>query len=236
MNSRFRILGLATSFAIAASGMSSRLFDDTATLKYVPKVGDTAKYRVKVVIDIPGSTAEVSLLDSHKILSVDPSGDYVEESKNTEGKIVFSGKDNPIPEETTKTTYHPDGNVAKIEGTDVTADSYRTENLQQFFPPAAAVKVGDSWTVQVKADPKLGTVAMKVDYKVESAERIGDHSTFKIKATSKEEGSTPGMSDGYVWIDTKDGTLVKVEAKVTNLPVPNSSSPVNGTVSVIREG
>ena len=99
--------------------------------------------------------------------------------------------------------------------------------------PDKPVKIGDTWTSTVTADDKKGTVAGTTTYKVDSLEKIGSHDTVKIKVTYKETaGDSPASTDGFVWIDTKDGSMVKATSTWTNVPM--SGMTIGGTFTLER--
>jgi len=89
----------------------------------------------------------------------------------------------------------------------------------------------------VKEDKKTGVVPAKGEFKLVAEEKLGAHDALKIKATVKEtSGDNPAASDGFVWIDKKDGSMLKTEVKWTNAPVPGVGFPVAATVKIELKG
>ncbi|HVL40389.1 MAG TPA: hypothetical protein VM328_13450, partial [Fimbriimonadaceae bacterium] len=108
-------LRLAAAFMLAA--LTTLALAQGFTLKRAAKAGDTAKYRLKADIDVAGTSATFTAVLTEKILRVEDNGNYVVESNQTEGKVIFSGTEMPAPAQSpTVTIYRPTGEVAEIRG------------------------------------------------------------------------------------------------------------------------
>jgi hypothetical protein len=228
-----------TSFGLLVAAISVAAFaaQDAVSLKRVAKAGDTAKYRLKADVEVQGTEATFSALVTEKISKVESNGNYVVESAQTEGKIVFGGQEMEAPASTQTFTYKPNGEVVEIKADSVDSSVYRTAHLTSFIIVDKAIKTGDEWTHEVKKDEKTGAVAAKGTYKVEGSEKIGDFETFKIKFATKETegGDTAAVCEGISWISKKDGTLVKSEGTWKNVPFPGAPGPINAKYSMTRE-
>ena len=228
-----RIFGLTAFVAMCAMATAQ----GPVTLKLTPKVGDTFRYKLTAEMEVMGTTATVTGTVADKVTEVSPEGDYSVESSSTNMTGNFGGQEMPIPDSKSTSKYKASGVLVDIQGEEVAgssaADAWRRANLSNFVYPTNAIKTGDTWTSSVTADSKTGAVASTTTYTVDSFEKIGSHDTVKIKFTSKEtEGDAPATSDGFVWLDTKDGTQVKVQVAWTNVPM--MGNPISGKVSMER--
>lgn len=229
-------LGLVALFALSTLALAAQ----AGPIVRKVKAGDEQKFRVKANIELGGNEIVFSGLQTEKILEVAPDGSYTVESKTTNAKVTFGGQDVDIPADQTPATtsvYNPDGTIKEIRGDNAQAESYRFANLGAiFFTGKEEGKIGTTWTNDKVADTKSGAVGYKSTYKVVGEEKVGNYDTWKIEFSTKEsEGDAPASSDGTVWLDKADGSMVKNEAKWSNAPFPGAPGPVNGTVSITRE-
>ena len=233
MNKTTRLIGLGLLVATCAVALAAF---DPITLKYTPKAGDTIKYHLKADMTTQMGAASVTADITDKVTKVD--GDsYTTESTQTNGQLSFNGNSQPIPDGTDTTVTKGNGEITDLhsdqEANGQSDSQWRIAELDNFIYPDKPVNVGDEWTYNVTADDKKGIVAATANYKVDSLEKIGSHDCVKIKLTYKEtSGSQPASSDGFVWVDTKDGSLVKKTATWTDVPI--GGMPVSGSVTVER--
>jgi hypothetical protein len=228
-----RIFGLTAFVAICAMASAQ----GPVTLKLTPKVGDTFRYKLSAEMEVMGAKATVSGTVSDKVTEVTPEGGYTVESSSTEMVGNFSGTEMQIPDSKSTSKYKADGALVDIQGEEVAgangAEGWRRANLSNFVYPADPLKIGDTWTSSIASDSKTGAVAAKTTYAVEKFEKVGNHETVKVKFTSKEtEGSDPASSDGFVWLDVKDGTQIKVQVTWSNVPM--MGNPIAGKVTMER--
>ena len=93
-----------------------------------------------------------------------------------------------------------------------------------------------SANLDFKADEKTGALAAKASYEVIALEKVGPYDTAKIKWTYAEsEGETKASSEGFVWLWTLDGSLVKAEGKLKNAPFRDAPRPVDVDILTERE-
>jgi len=80
-------------------------------------------------------------------------------------------------------------------------------------------------------------VAGKAEFELLGIERVGVYESAKIRWTYQEtEGATPASSEGTVWIEVKDGSLVKSEGKLKNAPLRDAPRPVDFSFTTERIG
>ena len=249
MKMRIHALG-ATLLLVAASALAFAAADGLV-VKWQAKEGQTNKLRLKASFELSGIQAAYSALVTQKVTKVDTDGAFTVEENQTEVKASLNGQDLPADKASKPfvTVYNANGTVKEIAnfgdiqpgaqgGPDVTStqNAYRFENLDMLVDPGHTVNVGDTWTYQVKPDPKLGTVPARAVYKVIAEEKVNGIDTIKIHSTVKETaGDEPASVDATVWIDKTDGTIVKEESKLSNAPFPGAPAPINGTISQVRE-
>lgn len=235
MSKKLHSIGVLAVIALSAMAMAAV---DGFTIARKPKEGDTHKYRMNADVDMGGLAITVKGLLMEKITKVDTDGSYTQEETQVELKAVVAGQEQDVQSSgSSSMVYHPSGEVRKIEGSEGTPESYRMANLGIIYDPGKPVSVGDAWNYDVKANKDTGAVAAKAEFKLLGEEKVGTRDTLKIKALVKETGGdAPATSDGTVWIDKTDGSLVKSEAKWTNAPFPGAGGQlINATVKMSRE-
>ncbi len=224
-----RVVGLCALVVLGAFAAAQ----DAMTLKFAPKMGDTFKYKLSGNLDFQGQSGTITSNINDKITKSDDSG-YTISSTQSGTVIEFNGQTIPGPDATETTVFKSTGEIVDIQSEQSAAQNpWRAAELNNFVYPDKPVKVGDTWTSSVTADEKKGTVAATTNYKVDSLEKIGTHDTAKIKVTFKESGgSDPASADGFVWIDVKDGSMVKGVSTWANVPM--GPAAINGTFTVER--
>jgi hypothetical protein len=216
-------LALLGAAALAVAGLQDY------SLKRTPKEGETTKYKMVGTMEVLGQQVTLTATVLNKVLKVDNEV-YSVESSQVDGKINFGGNEMELPNMgSTTTKYKADGTVLEVQGEGVEMGGYRMANLLSAIMPAKNVKVGDTWTSEVKADAKKGTVDVKGTYKFDSVEKCEGHDAAKITYEMKESNSeTPAVVTGTVWIELKSGNMVKVDNAWKDVPVPGAPGPVSG--------
>lgn len=95
------------------------------------------------------------------------------------------------------------------------------------------VGVGDTWTRSVAADPKVGAVQAKAEFKVLAFEKVGGADTVKISMSFQESGADGIQTTGTFWIDRATGEDVKSEVEFKDAPFPQIG-PVSGSIAQER--
>ena len=237
MKTKFNALGAAI-VLLSASALTFAAVDGLS-VKRQPKEGQAIKLRLKAELEIAGQQATYTGLVQQKVTKVEADGTYTEEEQQVQGKAKFGDQEIDVPDTGAHpVVYNADGSLKEIKGDEQTAGaaSYRMTNLGVIIDSGKPLAVGDTWTVEIKADSKTGAVAAKAEYKVLAEEKVGDLDTIKVKATIKEsEGAEPASSEGTYWVVKTDGTLAKAEVKWLNAPFPGAPAPITATVSMVRE-
>jgi hypothetical protein len=210
----------------------------TYELRRQPKVGDSATYVVNASFDYSGKTAAMSMRQVETITKVD--GDSFEvETKASDCRMKSSdGKEEAVPEDKPScTVYDRLGALLTIHEASPDGTAYRKANMLSFVAPARAVHEGDQWTREFKADVASGMRDAKSTFCVEKAEKLGSFGTVNIRFSFAEATGTDAISsEGHLWVNQQDGSIVKIEAKFKNLPMGEAGVPVDGSFSMTREG
>lgn len=211
------IVGVAT-LALAATAVQ----DAALVLKRVAKVGDSASYKLNVQAEFSGTALVVTAVTTDKVVKIEDNGNIHTETKQSDMKIKMGDDEMEAPsQDATLYINKPSGEVVELKGEGVDGSYYRMANISVFRYPTDPLKVGSKWSHEFKSDSKTGAASAKADFEILAFEKVGSWDTVKVKHNFKEtEGSDPATSEGTVWINIKDGTLVKVEAKQTKVPIP----------------
>ena len=216
--------------ALAVSGKNSY------ELKRQPKVGDSLKYHVDAEFKLDDRSAKMSLDQTETVAKVESDGSFEIETKASDGKFVVDGHEQEMPSDAgTRGVYNAFGTLLTIpEASDPVL--YRKAYMIEFIAPDHSVHVGDNWQQEFKADSPQGVPA-KSTYKVEVIEKVNGINAAKVHFSYTElEGTAPITSEGDTWVNTNDGSVVKLEASFKNFPMGASGVPVQGTFSMKRSG
>lgn len=237
MKSHLRKLGIA----VIAAALATAAFaaQEAYSLKRVAKVGDTLRYKLEVKVDIMGQEGNLTGSSVQKVTKVD--GDtYVVEDSSTGMKINIAGQDQDLPDSSYTSTYNVNNLLVDIKGEgvdDMTRSAlYRMESLRSFRAPANPVKAGDTWKVEIKAEPKNGDVAAVMEHTFVAVEKVGTFDAAKIKVVSKETAGGEASGEATIWVDVKDGSVLKAEGRMNKAPFPGAPFPIDATYKLTREG
>jgi hypothetical protein len=225
-----RLIGLG--MAAAASTLAFAALN-SVNLQISPKVGDRFKYKMTGRLEVMGSSADISADIDCKVTVVDRDRNYTMTSSQTNMQAVVAGQIIHPPDSSSITVSKENGELLDFRSDSTDATSWRMVVLKRFIYPPKRVNIGDQWTSSVLADSKRGTVAASSTFKLESLEKIGKRDTAKVRVSFQEkEGAEPASSDGHVWIDISDGSMVRTQANWRN--APSAQGPINGKVTIER--
>ena len=207
-------------------------------LKRSPKVGDALKYKLKAELEFIGSgTGTLTGNSTERVLKVEADGSYTVQSETKD--MVAEVEGTPLKgkdEAPMQTTFKANGDVVSLRGEKIGSLEYRISNLNAFRAPDKPVKVGDTWVRDIPADAKTGMVTERATFVFEAAEKVGEIDTAKVKYTYVEFVERDATSaDGYFWVSLSDGSLVKSELGVKNMPLPNAGIRLNAKITVVKE-
>ena len=236
-----RIRTLISTVAIAAlASVTSIAQDDAFSLKPTVKKDDVFTYKVVGQFDVQGQTADFTAKFTQKVVDVTDT-QYKVEQKQSDPHVQVGGQEYPMNDDSPAVTalYKVSGELVELKAPDdkyTTADAYRAAALETLLTPEKPVKIGDSWSYKTDAVANKWKKT-QVDFKVEGVEKIGTFDCVKVSFTGKElEGGDEAAAEkGNLWLSKSDFSLVKREAKVTNLPLPGSPITLNGTIKFERD-
>ncbi|MBL8048829.1 MAG: hypothetical protein JNJ45_09110 [Chthonomonas sp.] len=227
--------------ALASLTAASMAQAEPLSFKRTVTEGATTKYKLQVALEIQGNAIEITANITEKIVKVEKDGSYSVESLESDMELKMGGQSFPTDEGDSKprtTKYSAAGVPLEMLGSDddTTPESARLEFLNIIDLPAEAKKLGDKWSSLIKPADKFKAETVKSDYEFVRTEKVGAWDTAVVVATTKEQaGDKPAESKKTMWLDTKDFSLVKIEAKLTNAPLPGMPDPVDMTISITRQ-
>jgi hypothetical protein len=202
-------------------------------LQFSPKVGERFKYKMTGELLINGEVARISADIDYKVTKVDSDRTFTMTSSQTNMQAVLGGQTINPPDSSNTTVNKATGELLDFQTDAIDGAAWRMMMLKHFVYPPKRVSVGEEWTSSVIADSKRGTVAASSTFKFENLEKVGSRNTAKVKISYQEnEGADPASSDGFVWIDISDGSMVRTQTTWTNAPSPQG--PVNGKITIER--
>ena len=218
-----------TALALAAQGID---------LKWSPKVGDKATYKIDGKFEIPG-IGDITLggTRSEEVTKID--GDKVTATGTSKMTANAMGNDIPVPESKETTVSKIDGTVLelKVEGQDDAAGaSMRISHVTALIFPGKPVAINDTWTAQAKKDEKLDIPGYKIEYKLIGEEKVDAWDTYKITSKGGEtEGDAPTKVEATFWVEKSTGNVVKSTAKLTDALFSPQAPPLSGTMVTLRQ-
>lgn len=204
------------------------------------KVGDVATYSLTITLNLFGDVAVYTSKVTEKVVEISATGDISVEKSQTDYKATMFGDEATVVDQDMPKpvyTHKPNGTLVGVKSELQVADVYRMAELEAVRLPEKAVAVGETYTIEVAANAKLGTHKAKSTYKIEAEEKVGTYDTIMASFTYAEQiPSDPAGSIGKVWINKADGSVVKLEAEWTNVPIPLAPAQTSGTVKFERTG
>ncbi|HLV78720.1 MAG TPA: zinc-dependent metalloprotease [Chthonomonadaceae bacterium] len=223
------VLMLAVVMAAVAAASSAQ---GRVALAYKARAGQVARYKNEgtLTIDVNGNKATLDLQETDKLTFTDvaTSGDITMKSETESAQISFNGHTQQMPDSEKKTTtftIHPNGVLTAFQSSGGSGEEDKDKSdvrLHVATTPVfneKALGVGDTWSVEVKADSSLGVVAAKEDYSILGSEMVDGQDTFKIKMAFQEtEGASPLSCAGTVWVEKSSGDAVAADFEIENIP------------------
>ncbi len=197
------------------------------------KIGDRLEYALTIKTHLNENDLTVTSDVTSTVKSIDKEF-VVDEFEESNVTIDVAGNSIAIPNEGAhRTKTDLTGLVIELTGRQSTSLDYRTQQMRAFLPPTAPVKVGDSWTRELKANPKIGTPTATAQMKFVATEKIGSADCAKVSWTYKEtEGTAPCSLEGTVWVRLSDAALMKMDADAKSVPYGDSLPPADMKISL----
>ncbi|MCW5943165.1 MAG: hypothetical protein KIS66_13100 [Fimbriimonadaceae bacterium] len=238
-----RSLALIPFLALAAISMAQ----EPTQLEWKPQVGRVLKYKlnVKASMDMGAGAQDllVGMLLTSTTKEVRPNGEVVVETKQGGMSLSIGGQDmsamvGEMVTTETATMNKRGETLSRKSDAPEGMDNHRLTEAITFIYPEKPLKVGDTWTREVKADAAKGVRAGLATFKFEGVDTVdGKWKANKITYTYKEtEGSDAMSCAATVWIGAEDGELVKGEYKMKNFTFAPQAPPGDAIATVVRQG
>lgn len=211
--------------------------DEAYEIKRVPKAETIVRYKIEAKSTVQGQDVVFRATNTERVSAVEEKGSYSIESVQSGVEVEFAGQKIPTDQSMTETTtFDATGDVVEIKGDTVDATNYRMANAVSLHFPTDKVKPGEGWERKIQGNDKKGIVDATASYKLSGTEKVDDWDTLKIDVTYREtKGEKPISCTGTLWIDSKDGSLVKGNLSLENAPLGLSPEPVSMTATITRQ-
>ena len=217
--------------AVSALALAAQAME----IKWSPKVGDKANYKIAGTFDLPGA-GEIKLdgTRAEEIKSVSEDKVVAESTSNMTASVA--GNEIPVPESKETLTSKPDGSLLELKiGDGSAAGGMRLARASAFIYPSKPVAVGDTWTVEMPKDEKADLPGVKIEYKLVGEEKVGDWNTWKITSKGGEiEGDQPTKVEATTWIRKENGALVRSVAQMSDAVFSAEVPPLSGKLEINR--
>ncbi|MBX3117827.1 MAG: hypothetical protein KF784_02095 [Fimbriimonadaceae bacterium] len=225
-------------FLIAATFLVSLLFaQDSVSLARRPKLEQTIKYQVNVTIDLAGTEAIFSGISTDRVTEINEDGSYSIVTLQSEVRVKYGERDYaPDPAPAQRVKYSAWGEILDIVGDSERGTAFRIANMTNIqLDPSKTLKVGEKWSIEIKPSANNDQIGAKMNYELTKLEEVSGMKTAVVKFTYAESsGAQSAKSEGTVWINVADGSLVKSDVKLKNAPYPGSRTPVDAQMTVTR--
>ncbi len=208
-----RSLLLLTVAATALAGQGDKTYD----LIWKPVKGTEYRYHVTVDINTPGTPAKLASDLNVKVMEVAANGDYNLEVSTTNVTIKIGDTETKSPSdkpEIEKYNAHGDRIGAPVDQPEDKVSEVLSAITDLATPPKP-VKVGDTWTKEIKPNEKIKRNGATLVYRLMGSDKDHTHISFSYKETAP--GKVKG--GGNFWLDPTDFALFKLDANVTGVKI-----------------
>lgn len=230
MQTKRALAGAAAALFLAA-GMVVRADDKPVKLARTAKVGDVV--RTKVTVNANAGGQDIVVVQTFK----------------TKVKEI-NKKDEVVWEQTTESVVVNDMEQAGASGQTQTETRDKLNKLVDYTPPKAGqdifspevqklmagsseilftdkeVKPGDSWTTEMD-NPVVKDKKVKIKTTFVGMDKVDGKDYWKVKQSAEADTDDKGAKTTYEmtsWLDPADGSTLKMEGQVKDLPVPQIGS------------
>lgn len=220
------VLASAVAFSVTSQGYR---------LVRIPKVGQESRLRLTAEIDLLGSSATFTAIVIEKVIAVDAAGNYTIESRQTEAKTAYGGKELKVADTGTRSAvYLPTGELKEIMVRGQNTADVRLARLGGFVAPDRELKPGESWS-HTYATAGEGGIAGKADYKLLKTEILDGRAAAIVEMKYLESsGASPASALGKAWIDVGNGEILRLESEWRNAPLMDQNVPLNAKVTLVK--
>lgn len=228
-------------FALLIASASHAFADDPVKIEWKPKVGSIMKYRLTTTANVAGQDAEFSAVLTNKVIEIKADGNVVTTATTGDLSLKVAGQDMSSflgdMSTSAKIVMSPIGEIVSRELTkSADNDNPRLETAFAFVYPQEPLLVGGTWKRVYKGDKKMGTVNAETSYTYRGIEKLTEALTaHKVEFTFKETEGDPMTGSGVMWVDVRDGALLKGEFTLKNVELGEGmpKSDIKGSVKRI---
>lgn len=198
------------------------------------RAGQVDRYRLSSSVTVQGVEVRLASLVVEKILSVEQNGNYTQESRTTNTVVTANGQDTKVPDEPASVcVFDGQGKLIEVKGKSRDSDDFRMQQFQAIFFPTRPIKAGETWDLSTRKPD--GSIELIGTCMAEARETFMGVDCLRLRSTMKEMRDTAPMScEMTAWVSIKDGTLVKAEGLVKNMPI-ESIGPSDAKITLVLE-
>lgn len=247
-NLRSGTFGVAAALFILAALPAQAQDADKVTLRIKGEVGQKARYTSTANISLSVAGQDLKIEEETQsestVKQVNDDGSVVFTQETLSTKTSFNGE--PMPDEGEKSaprtlTLAANGRLVSYEDPDLdTEDPNASLGLRLLHASNLVfsdnpVGPGDTWSVNLPGDDKLGTKAAKATYTFEKFDELNGRRVAIISMTYAESSGSPAMSAKTThWVEIESGDSIKNTSAVNNVPLDLGGQ--NALASVKGEG
>lgn len=213
--------------------------DRTFDLVWKPKLEDKLQYRLVMDLDMSGEAIRFESNVHMRVVKLEANGDYTIETavRNTTAR---AGKRSQIlpDEKPTAETFNVKGekvSESKPVDDEVNPMDGILDRITEVGLPGRPVKKNDTWTKDLKGDPKRQIRPATMRYRLIDQERVGRFDAIRVSFSYREVAVRPVEADGSFLLDAKDSSLVGMEANVRNVDFGDELPPGDATLTMRRQ-
>ncbi len=234
-----------STFALVALLTMSAPVQESTKLEWKPKLNEVTKYQfnLNIPIDMGGASGavEVSFMSISKITEI--KDDLVTSEGSMDAfKVIFNGQEmdmsqmgGPDMSGTVKVVTRLNGEVVSNSTPQEMGGGEAMQRMNAFYRPKTAIKVGDSWEQEWKANKEKGLQNAKARWTLKGDEMKNNVGCWKVDYVFAELDTANGMSaSGTIWINKVDGQMEYLQYQFNNVSMNEMMPPSSGTGTVTR--
>ena len=212
---------------------SPTVAEETYSLKPTPKVGDVNINQTTMEMMLDGVPLTARIKIRGQVVKVTEDGSATELFQTLENKVTADGQEfNGSLADPQQMTTSGKGHIVSIVGGNANSMSYRMAWVRSFLVPDQPVKVGETWKVGIKGNPKVGSENTNHEYKLLGIEKLKSESVGKVQATVEEASGLEKMSSAITfWVRLKDGLILKTAGQLKNVVLQDGMKPTDMKIS-----
>jgi hypothetical protein len=210
---------------LTLAAATAAVADDPVTLTRGLKKGTVLQYKATVKGSIMGAEFTLTSNSKQEVQDVSPTGEGTIVLTESDTKLSVMGMEmNPPAPPPVTVTRDKYGKISGLKGADAGILSPEMQSLLAMLDEIVVgekpVKAGEAWE-SVFNNPAVKDQKFTVKGTYIGTEKLGDKTLWKVKQTGEAAVDAAGKKmtvEATGWIDPADGTLVRQESTVTDLP------------------